>query len=63
VETARQWRDYFINAANQLHQSRLQAASTLDAAVRAELPPLNLTALSSKLRLPASTRRNGVRAA
>ncbi len=42
VETARQWRDYFINAGNQLHQSRLQAASTLDAAVRAELPPLKL---------------------
>jgi DNA repair protein RecN (Recombination protein N) len=42
VETARQWQDYYIEMAGELHQLREQAAATLDAAVMAELPALKL---------------------
>ena len=41
-ETAQKWQDYYIDMAGQLETSRKQAATKLDKAVRAELPPLKL---------------------
>ncbi|MBL6595418.1 MAG: DNA repair protein RecN [Candidatus Puniceispirillum sp.] len=41
-EIAQKWQDYYIDMAGQLETSRKQAATKLDKAVRAELPPLKL---------------------